>query len=169
MSDALTDINRDQTREKKVSDCLEKLCTYLEDPSKDNYETLKASAKSADSIPRGYYHGRTNLEEDLESLLSKLRNGDEIEWARFLSAFYSSIRDSDLYKRFENLSPFKGKIVIRVSYGNGFLLNTDELTDILIGNVLREMGHKTHEYQKYFVIMPKMDIEKIRVMELKEK
>jgi len=154
MSDALTDIERDRRRNGMISAYLEKLIIYLEKPSKNNYKALKDVARGADCIPRGYFNGRTSFEENLESLLSRLRERDEIEWAGLLSSF----------------SPlFKGKKVMRVSYGNGFFINTDEIADVLISSELRKRGYGTHNYQKYFVIIPKRDAKKMRVIEVKEK
>src|SRR3989344_4422435 len=157
MSDALTDIERDRRRNGMISAYLEKLIIYLEKPSKNNYKALKDVARGADCIPRGYFNGRTSFEENLESLLSRLRERDEIEWAGLLSSFSPLIKEGELYQRFENLSPFKGKKVMRVSYGNGFFINTDEIADVLISSELRKRCYGTHNYQKYFVIIPKRD------------
>lgn len=58
MSDALTDINRDERK----AEIVKRIRELEKEPEKNKDEILKL-AKECDDIPRGYWTGQTNVEK----------------------------------------------------------------------------------------------------------
>ena len=84
MSDALSDISRDQRRGNGYCKFFNLLADYL--IKKDNDDGLLKKlikvAKDTDDISgRGYFSGPSSLANGLEDKIKLLKNGDKNEWA----------------------------------------------------------------------------------------
>jgi len=152
MSDALTDIARDETRGKLISEYLDCLLTYLKKPTKKNHRQVMKSAQQADDIPRGYFGSPTNLSKQLDDELEKLKQGDKTMWARFLAGFKET--SSGIYKEFKQLSPFSNKLLIKIDYGMGFSTIKTEGFEEQAHRHLREQDYKAYDCDKYLLSLP---------------
>lgn len=85
MSDALTDINRDQWRDETVGIWLYTVYEFLIDPSDSNRASAESAARNCDSIPRGYWNRSTTIGKSMPGLLDALDSGDIDRWAWILS------------------------------------------------------------------------------------
>jgi hypothetical protein len=61
MSDALTDIRRDQVRAECYESFLAAIADYFENPSSEAEAKVRDAAQKTDEVPRGYHHGPTSL------------------------------------------------------------------------------------------------------------
>ena len=82
MSDALSDIARDQERGEYLDNFYKNLTDYLENPSDEKLGNLKRIAEMTDSVRGGYWGGKTNLLKNLEKRLKELGEGNKNSWAR---------------------------------------------------------------------------------------
>lgn len=113
MSDALTDISRDQERTAATGTYLRTLLRSLKGEDCDS--ELSTAASACDGI-RGGSQSRTNFAgESHVAMVAKLRTGDKNAWTIFLLSF----RNSDLFEEFRSVSPYKDRIALRVNYVNG--------------------------------------------------
>lgn len=148
MSDALTDIARDEKRARGYLDYLSKVVQYLKEPSEENLREIKAAACETDSVKRGYQSGQTNLSSKLDTRLRALKNGDETEWARLL---WSIEPDAELYDKLVEISPFKGKVLLKVNYGNNFVhVGRNGLDELVEG-----ANFKAGDCDDYILSVPK--------------
>lgn len=149
MSDALTDIARDDRRAREYGSYVEALLDHLED--KVEIGPVIEAAKRTDEVPRGYWGGRTDISTSVEERIGKLRSGDEREWARLLDMLS---RDGTWahhrYHRAKALSPWKDRLLIHVDYGCGF--NTIHCPDL--DAIVRRAGMKTYDADDYVVAVP---------------
>lgn len=123
MSDALTDIARDQERQSAQEQYQHALAAWLENPTPDLHAKMMAAAAEVDSIRRGYFTGQTDLVSRAATRAEKLKDGDEIEWARLLTPLVkdgSHNWEGEIAHRLYNLSPFKGRLLICKHQGFGF-------------------------------------------------
>ena len=80
MSDALTDIARDERRGGMVSLYYESLVEWLKDKTEDKATKVRQAAKNADSLSGGYFTGRTSISEQLDDRMRRLATNDEPVW-----------------------------------------------------------------------------------------
>ena len=66
MSDAMSDIARDEKRNLAYAIYLEKVQKYINNPTKENLKKVLKAAKYADSIPAGYWGLKTSLAKGLK-------------------------------------------------------------------------------------------------------
>jgi hypothetical protein len=117
MSDGITDVGRDESRDRAFHIFLDKLFVYL-----DKRGTLTRRrdvlywAKEVDAVPPGYFVGSTLRLGDITQWLGALVNGDPNEWARFLFALAD---DRVEWKRFRSISPFSQQWVISIDSTKG--------------------------------------------------
>jgi hypothetical protein len=120
MSDALTDIARDQWREEEYKEYLRFFIDYLEKPNKKKFKKLLEAAESTDSVPRGYWKGRTALADKLQSNIDLLNKRDAKAWATLMfkikDLFWTG---HPLYQKVKKMSPWQGKIVMLMNCGSG--------------------------------------------------
>jgi hypothetical protein len=114
MSDAFSDIVKDEQRSKNIHSFLKALVFYLEGdlPAK---EVLKR-AEIASGGSRGFFSSPVDFVTDLEKELKQLKRGTEKTWAKTLFRY----RDSDLFFHLCTLSPWSLLEVACVEYGMGF-------------------------------------------------
>lgn len=84
MSDALTDIARDERRIEAIEAYLTALADWLENPDEERAAAVHQAATKADSIRRGYWYGPTNLSGGLEQRMAALKTGDKAAWDKLL-------------------------------------------------------------------------------------
>ena len=77
MSDAFTDLARDQRRFDAYRKYLKCLVSHIEHSSDESYKDLKESANAVDSIKAGYWGKQTNISDSIDEQLSKIKVKDE--------------------------------------------------------------------------------------------
>lgn len=157
MSDALTDISRDEKRSAYFENYLITLSNYLAKPSKKIYEKLKNAGESIDVVPRGYFGGRTNFSQNFNDFMNGLCNKDVKTWCELLNMS----KDSIVYEKLHKLSPLSDKILIHVDYGNGFC--DIDLGDFekMIHDKIRGADFRTFDCDNYNLVLPKDKLEKV--------
>lgn len=149
MSDALTDIARDQRRGTLFEDYLANLANYLEKPNKKKYKVLKDSAELVDSVPRGYWGGSTSLSNGIGIYIKRLKEGDKTTWGKLLNVS----KGREQYNQLIKISPFKDKLRIHVDYGKGFSnIDFGDLESRIHAH-LRKKDYRTFDCDKYDVIL----------------
>jgi hypothetical protein len=149
MSDALTDIARDQERARAFNAFLEKLTEYLSKPTKAAQEVVLKYAQDTDAVTGGYWTGKTNLASFVQDNLEGLVQQDKKAWAKILKM----VLDSPFYYQLKDMSPFRSKVMLIIDYGIGFVTFGGEIEDWAY-RLLRQEGHKTYEGDTYAVFIP---------------
>jgi hypothetical protein len=156
MSDALTDIAKDGTRARNHLGYLARVVEYLKNPTIANRREVESAANETDSVTRGYWSGQTDLSSGLGKRLENLGNGDKTEWARLLWRVEPYQR---VYDELLELSPFKGKVLLRVDYGADFVnVKREGLDDIIKG-----ANFRTGDCDDYLIAIPEEMLKKIDV------
>lgn len=151
MSDALTDLARDERRLAARDSFEEGLITYLTEPNETNWSEVIDRAKWTDGIPGGYWNSQTRLSEGIEELLEKLSSADRTAWAQLLKGLME--RRSTNYKRMKVLSPFKDQLLVIVDYGMGFVNLKGDL-DSLFLRIIDGQNLRTYDCDTYLVALP---------------
>ena len=76
MSDALSDIRKDERRAEAIYGWRQAVKAYLADPSEENKKAAMDWAVKADGIRGGYWGGRTELVDMTPDALSSLLAGE---------------------------------------------------------------------------------------------
>ena len=135
MSDALTDIARDQRRNRGFAAFISAILDFVKDPTEEARDTAMNLARSCDDVPRGYWGEKTNLTEQATKLLLDILSADKTAWGWLL--LVSSEVDTLAYRHLRRLSPWPTKEMERVSYSN-----FDGLASIL-RNAMHSAGNGT--------------------------
>jgi len=149
MSDALTDIARDDRRAKAYRGYFGRLYDYLQESSKENYKKLEEAAKETDAVPRGYWGSPTNLEKWLKERVKKLKQGDKIEWARILRRNI----DYRVHEKLKAISPFANKVLINVDFGCGFVNIKLEGLESIVANLIAKHNFKAYDADDYLIAL----------------
>jgi len=158
MSDALTDIDRDERRSKLYNQYLESLRAYLLEPTEENMNKVIEKASDTDDVPRGYFGNRTSMTNNLRTKIELLGSGDKEAWAKFLFGL-----DGNDFRVFKLLSPFAKKLLIAVDYGIGFV-NFHGDVESLINQIIRNgKGWKTYDTDNYLVAFDQPEIDDAEV------
>ena len=122
MSDALTDIARDQERASAYERYLGAICDWLQDPTDDKLALIVTHAEDCDSVRRGYWTGKTNLADRARESARRPKDGDIREWSRLLTPIVAQSEHNypGLERRLYKLSPFAGRRLVVVHQGYGF-------------------------------------------------
>jgi hypothetical protein len=158
MSDALTDIARDESRGRSYTGFLNNLLEYLKSPSEELYGAVEELAKRTDRIPGGYFGGSTSLSSGLKEFIDQLREGSREAWARFLFGL-DPVYEKQLYSEFKSVSPFAEDALLRVDYGMGFVNFGLEDLERMIHNKIKERNWVTHDCDKYLIIIKREGLE----------
>lgn len=139
MSDALTDIARDQQRAEAHDVYLAALADWLEKPTRKRRAALLAAADDCDNVRRGYFSGPTQLGPTVETTADKLKAGDAVKWAALLRPLVKdgAHRYDKTAKRLLALSPFAGKTLITVFQGCGFADYGGDMS-VLLGGAMKQ-------------------------------
>ena len=132
---------------------------YLNNPSVESYNTLEKSAKSVDSVSRGYSGGRTSIAESLKECTENLKKKDQRTWARLLT----NLADfPDMQERLREISPFAESVILYVDYGCGFS-NMDSLGEFgkNIHELIKNRGYKTYDCDDYAISIPLKKLEQL--------
>ncbi|MBI2446603.1 MAG: hypothetical protein HYV51_02155 [Parcubacteria group bacterium] len=156
MSDALTDIARDEQRGALFEKFLITVKNYIESVSQDTFTAAIKAAEAVDEVRGGYWGGKTNLKKSAENYLTKLTAKDETirksEWAKFLF----EIRDSYYFRALKKISPFADCLLINIDYGYGFV--TIRGLGGFFDKLIREAGMQTYDCDKYLIVMPEIKV-----------
>lgn len=155
MSDALSDIARDGERARLYRSYLEALEEFLKDPTDKNKKAVLEIANETDSIRGGYWGGRSFLSNKIETIISKLQEGDKEYWAKFLFSLKNQ-RDFEIFKP---LSPFAGKFLIAVNYGCGFVNFHGELESFINSIIRKSKGWETYDADDYLIALDELNTE----------
>lgn len=163
MSDALSDIARDQARGRCYSSYLEAICVYLADPSEEKRQVVIAAASDTDTVRGGYFGSKTNFSDDVANLLEGLKNGDKPTWAKFLSSLCSNQHDYAVLRTF---SPFQDRTLVFVNYGCGFVTLYGDIQPLL-DSIIHDENMRTYDCDKYLVSLSRLDTAKAEVLWIK--
>ncbi len=149
MSDALTDIARDNARGEAYEKYLGALKAFLVYPTtRRKWDVVKA-AEAVDIVRGGYWsRGQTTLASRLEERLTALVSGDKDAWAKLLSA----IKGGPLFGDFKDISPFKGKLLISVDYGQGFVTLDGDIKEF-VASLIRAKNWRAYDCDRYLVAL----------------
>lgn len=151
MSDALTDLYRDQQRSSNFSNFHDILAKYLK-----GFVSIKAvedAADAIDAIRGGYWSGQTNVADGVRQLVEGLKSGDRRIWLGLLRQSYKGYFDP-VYSELKKLSPFKDKVLIGVDYGRGFSRTGFEIEDVM-ASIISSSDMKTYDCDDYVVVLDK--------------
>ncbi|GEM_PF-2934184 len=152
MSDALTDIARDERRARNVNNFLRGLIDYLQ--GNLNEEEVIRRAKIASGGRHGYFSGPVDLVTGLDKELKQLKRGTQKTWAKALFRY----RNSDIFFHILcHLSPWKLSKIVCVDYGMGFARVIRYPEDFLIkeGDINKAISEKdwiTYDCDDYLVV-----------------
>ena len=155
MSDALSDLARDEQRSRGFRSYLIALKAFLQTPTAKNKVQAVQMAEATDNVRGGFWGGRTSLAKTADEVISKLQAGDKETWAKFLF----TIKDDSLFPEFKALSPFAGKMIIVADYGCGFVRFSGELESFVESLISDGKGWRTYDADKFIVVLdePKRD------------
>jgi len=162
MSDALSEIARDEERYSEMNSFYEQLVNYLEKPSREKFDALNEAAKETDFIRGGFNSGKTDISSKLEGKINELSSGDKTSWARLLIDVYDRRNDMEgIYSRLKKLSPYADKVLFHIDYGRGFS-NIDRIMEIqeMMHNKIESSGMKICDADKYLLAFDRKDFEK---------
>lgn len=162
MSDAFTDIARDERRAQNYTEYLETLFKYL--TGTETEEGLIESSKQVDDVPRGFWNGRTELasEENLNQS-KKLKAGDDEAWLKFLTTL-----QGETQKKFQKISPFANKHIlsIRQDWKSIFKVNSQSLREFL-NSKTPEKKHPSSSFH-YVVVLDTQVLDDAQVQVIEE-
>ena len=183
MSDAQSQIVRDQERDAKYSVYLLNFLGYLQERNDNNRGKLSDSATSVDKVRDGYFSpGSTNLREKLEKHVALLTSGNEeprmklLEGVETMTAmdFFNSDDEfrglneaefdarlrhySTIYEQFKELSPFKGRTFFRLE-GHHWI-NSKGLKDLVIRQI-ESSGVKYEDVRDYVLAVDSEVLEQL--------
>lgn len=84
MSDAFTDIARDEKRSGLYRKYIIKAKKFTVDPSKETLEEVIEAARAVDSVGIGYWGWETNIFSKIEKALDELKSRHGDRWEEFL-------------------------------------------------------------------------------------
>lgn len=160
MSDALTDIARDERRHEYFCDFVASVIDYCVTPNDHTHQIVLQDAKSCDSVPTGYWRGQTALAKGIEDWLQKLLNQDEFIWIKWLLRIQYNTREHEGYSRYKmslydkakSLSPYKNKTIVEMDYGIGFAHVGGEIKNS-IDKLIETNGLMTYDADRYAIIL----------------
>lgn len=169
MSDAFTDIARDEQRARNFACFLTALQNWLVDSSKENYKKVIEAAKSTDAVRRGYWGGQTSISVNIKERLKKLKNGNKVEWAIVLSWIIDGHwREFQELKKF---SPFNEKLIFIVDYNEKLIFIVDydgafmnvhaepaapfKLSNWLVNRIIEAQNFKICDSDRYLIALDK--------------
>jgi hypothetical protein len=117
MSDALTDIARDQKRTAAAEDYIRAVLAYVQVPrSPSKAPAVIACAQRCDNVPRGFWQGSINFASCAERTLRGLRDGDLVTWAKTLRLASHLFPWGREVISLIALSPWPGKKMMEISF-----------------------------------------------------
>lgn len=114
MSDALTDIARDESRSKAIDRLINAFIAFIIESGPAERAIVQQRASECDGIPRGYWGGSTNFTERIETALGGLLAKEPTAWAWLLCLAKSQGHPGadELFQR----SPWPGKRTETVAF-----------------------------------------------------
>ena len=84
MSDALSDIARDEKRNYLLGKYVVKAKKFSAEPCRENLDEAIAAAHAVDSVSGGYWGGKTEIFYRIEKALNELKSKHGDRWEEFL-------------------------------------------------------------------------------------
>ena len=172
MSDALTDMARDERRSRNYYSFLSSLADYLEskDGDQELFEQVVRTAKNTDAVKRGLWGGSTRISDGLVERVERLKQKDPKEWAVLLIEAYEHNYFS--FERLKGISPFVGSLFTFIEIGSGYLRAKGELPKDLDKYQIRDevynkKGRSIYNHSLYAVIFPNGNQGKTEIIEIK--
>jgi len=161
MSDALTDIARDERRAECFENFGRKVIEFIKNPNNDTRQEVTSAAKNTDNVVGGYWsRDKTNLEKGIDGRLDKLQNGDNEEWSGLLFAFDGNYK---LWDELKAVSPFSDMVVVFIEYGMGKTEISGELEEA-VKEVLLLKETEREGRNRYCIVMPKINSSEIKTI-----
>ena len=153
MSDAFTDMAREQNRAGYFFEYLQAVKKFLLKPTARNKKAAIQAAEKADSVRGGIFDGYS-ISSDASVYLNYLKAGELSTWARFLFM----VQNSSEFHNFKALSPFIYKTCVLVDYGTGSVKLHGDFQPLIDKLISQDYGWKTYDGDKYFVALDKIDL-----------
>lgn len=169
MSDALSEIARDQERNSAFQQYLLALCRWCEAGFSPEMRTevIKA-AEDTDLVRGGYWGSSTNLLARIEKRLDLLAAGDLKQWGRLIQASDDEWTH-DIRQRVLAASPFKDRAVGLIAYGHGFVRFHSDGFEALLSKAIQKKGGTTFKGETHLIVMPQDIFDHIEVVTLQER
>lgn len=168
MSDALTDISRDQQRASAYHRYLVAIIHWVESGHGAEQRTaVKEAAEATDLVRGGYWGGGTNISGRIEERLTALETGDPQQWGRLMMEA-SDEWNPEVKSRLQAASPWKDGALVFADYGIGFVHYQGAL-DRLIMKAIEARGGTTFHGEKHLLILPADILDQAEVVTLKER
>lgn len=84
MSDALSDIARDERRNQLLNEYSVKARKFSTEPIRKNLEEAIVAARAVDSVIGGYWGGKTEIFCGIKKVLNELKSKHGDQWEEFL-------------------------------------------------------------------------------------
>lgn len=115
MSDALTDIARDQERALEFDRYIEAVLAFLQGQA--DTQAVIAAANRCDRVPNGYWGSQTTLADSVPNMLPNLITGEPKAWCSILHAVADDYTyKTKVYRQLRALSPWPQKEMRHVSF-----------------------------------------------------
>jgi hypothetical protein len=122
MSDVSSALACDRKSLTAARNFLTVLYDFLLAPNPESLKDLEQAAEASDNSGQGYFLGRTGLRAFMDVTLPLLRQGEKVEWARFLAgldkklsyAEYQAGERLSPYEKFRAISPYSDKAILTV-------------------------------------------------------
>lgn len=150
MSDALTDIARDERRAASYSAYLQSIVDWLEQPSDFRRTRVQNAALECDAVPRGYWSGTTSLEPNVGDFLDRLYQRERSAWAGLILDTRENGHSTEM-KRLGSLCLFPTKWVRQVSFQRFERMSHDMWSWVFQANGLAT--NQGNGYDRYALIM----------------
>lgn len=165
MSDAMTDIARDQARGALFQGFIEYLIKTIKKIRTEGLQSetvtvmmgeLEEKAKETDAVGTGYFGGRTNLAQNFKDWVSGLAENDSQVWARLLASMFPRKLDfvNPRYTQLKRISPFNGKKMMLIDYGMGFVMvyvDHKRRASVDYDRLIDERGWRTRDGDTYLL------------------
>jgi len=168
MSDALSEITRDQQRANAFQAYLLSICEWSATGfSAEGRAAVKEAANDTDLIRGGYWGSSTNLMERIDKRLDALAGGDPKQWARLLHAADDEWY-LDIKARLRAASPFKDGVIAFADYGFGFVRYSSAF-DQLLASAIEAKGGTTFNAETHMVILPPNTFDDVEIVTIQER
>jgi hypothetical protein len=159
MSDALTDISRDEARSRAFSEYAAVLLDYVKD--KATLKRVTEAAECVDGVPQGYWGSRTSFSEGAKDTAEKLKAGDPATWAQMIFNLKDSWSDWNLYAEYKKLSPFDEKAqLLYVDFSDTW----DDKLKPLFSDAIKNAGLCTSQFEggdRYLLVIDQKVLDEI--------
>jgi len=159
MSDALTDIARDEVRSKAFSRYANTMLRYVMGGA--TLEEVVKAADCVDDVPTGYWGSRTKFSDGAKETAEKLKANDPATWAKMIFLLKDSFENYGLYKDYKAASPFPlDAQMIYLDFSDTW----DDKLKPLFGDAIKNAGFCTSQFEggdRYLLVIDQKTLDKI--------